>query len=148
MYGYRIRRGTRQGQITRHGTEIIEAQRDADGTPNIAFAQQIAFQLRAQVHKYFRQCRTIMPHMQVAIEGRFTADGFGFGMRKHRPLVHAMRSEEHTSELQSLMRISYAVFCLKKKIRRVNNQNNKKQDKLINSNSKTVPVKLKQRIYS
>src|SRR3546814_3193988 len=28
---------------------------------------------------------------------------------------HAARSEEHTSELQSLMRISYAVFCLKKK---------------------------------
>src|SRR3546814_9764445 len=34
----------------------------------------------------------------------------------------AIRSEEHTSELQSLMRISYAVFCLKKK--------NKKQHKL------------------
>src|SRR3546814_10754717 len=32
------------------------------------------------------------------------------------PMVgHSMRSEEHTSELQSLMRISYAVFCLKKK---------------------------------
>src|SRR3546814_7841106 len=30
-----------------------------------------------------------------------------------RPVLH--RSEEHTSELQSLMRISYAVFCLKKK---------------------------------
>src|SRR3546814_8693951 len=30
----------------------------------------------------------------------------------------ALRSEEHTSELQSLMRISYAVFCLKKKTRR------------------------------
>src|SRR3546814_3679351 len=29
--------------------------------------------------------------------------------------AHNMRSEEHTSELQSLMRISYAVFCLKKK---------------------------------
>src|SRR3546814_3244261 len=29
---------------------------------------------------------------------------------------HRARSEEHTSELQSLMRISYAVFCLKKKI--------------------------------
>src|SRR3546814_5442075 len=29
--------------------------------------------------------------------------------------LRAMRSEEHTSELQSLMRISYAVFCLKKK---------------------------------
>src|SRR3546814_1857873 len=36
------------------------------------------------------------------------------------PLISSMffvgRSEEHTSELQSLMRISYAVFCLKKKI--------------------------------
>src|SRR3546814_10027971 len=31
-----------------------------------------------------------------------------------------VRSEEHTSELQSLMRISYAVFCLKKKIKETN----------------------------
>src|SRR3546814_3223036 len=31
-------------------------------------------------------------------------------------VVAVVRSEEHTSELQSLMRISYAVFCLKKKI--------------------------------
>src|SRR3546814_4014155 len=31
-------------------------------------------------------------------------------------LLLTLRSEEHTSELQSLMRISYAVFCLKKKI--------------------------------
>src|SRR3546814_8726343 len=35
-------------------------------------------------------------------------------------MLRRLRSEEHTSELQSLMRISYAVFCLKKK---------KKQDK-------------------
>src|SRR3546814_2832161 len=33
----------------------------------------------------------------------------------------AQRSEEHTSELQSLMRISYAVFCLKKKIKTQDN---------------------------
>src|SRR3546814_4515579 len=32
-----------------------------------------------------------------------------------RPAIEEPRSEEHTSELQSLMRISYAVFCLKKK---------------------------------
>src|SRR3546814_10054719 len=32
--------------------------------------------------------------------------------------AYARRSEEHTSELQSLMRISYAVFCLKKKKRK------------------------------
>src|SRR3546814_8770093 len=36
-----------------------------------------------------------------------------------------IRSEEHTSELQSLMRISYAVFCLKNK-KRLNNIENKK----------------------
>src|SRR3546814_9965860 len=34
--------------------------------------------------------------------------------------VVQLRSEEHTSELQSLMRISYAVFCLKKKKQRTN----------------------------
>src|SRR3546814_2791487 len=39
----------------------------------------------------------------------------------------AARSEEHTSELQSLMRISYAVFCLKKKINRKNQNNNIKE---------------------
>src|SRR3546814_10641393 len=37
-------------------------------------------------------------------------------LQKHTKGVHSLlRSEEHTSELQSLMRISYAVFCLKKK---------------------------------
>src|SRR3546814_1743871 len=35
--------------------------------------------------------------------------------------VKRQRSEEHTSELQSLMRISYAVFCLKKKKQHTNN---------------------------
>src|SRR3546814_3539543 len=39
--------------------------------------------------------------------------------------VQAVRSEEHTSELQSLMRLSYAVFCLKKKKKR-----KKKTDKM------------------
>src|SRR3546814_5985947 len=35
--------------------------------------------------------------------------------RGEQPVQQRQRSEEHTSELQSLMRISYAVFCLKKK---------------------------------
>src|SRR3546814_12042944 len=42
----------------------------------------------------------------------------GFGTNRLPPWVGTLltgRSEEHTSELQSLMRISYAVFCLKKK---------------------------------
>src|SRR3546814_5354802 len=42
--------------------------------------------------------------------GHGVAKAFG-----HRRSAGIARSEEHTSELQSLMRISYAVFCLKKK---------------------------------
>src|SRR3546814_5668104 len=38
-----------------------------------------------------------------------------------------IRSEEHTSELQSLMRISYAVFCLKKKKKTTNNTHAERQ---------------------
>src|SRR3546814_8774209 len=43
------------------------------------------------------------------------------------------RSEEHTSELQSLMRISYAVFCLKKKKTQTNNKINTKNYSLLNT---------------
>src|SRR3546814_2353979 len=39
----------------------------------------------------------------------------GYGRGEMAPHSDVDRSEEHTSELQSLMRISYAVFCLKKK---------------------------------
>src|SRR3546814_10526090 len=41
--------------------------------------------------------------------------GYGRGHSVREVLDGIRRSEEHTSELQSLMRISYAVFCLKKK---------------------------------
>src|SRR3546814_8214890 len=47
---------------------------------------------------------------QSAAEARAAALKLRFGER-----IGLVRSEEHTSELQSLMRISYAVFCLKKK---------------------------------
>src|SRR3546814_2617333 len=58
-----------------------------------------------------------------------------------RPIIDATRptrSEEHTSELQSLMRISYAVFCLKKKKKNTNKRNNAKlQNKSKNTAHKT-----------
>src|SRR3546814_5180885 len=51
--------------------------------------------------------RAALPHQaRAALVVRSRTDGL------------AVRSEEHTSELQSLMRISYAVFCLKKKKKR------------------------------
>src|SRR3546814_6587038 len=46
-------------------------------------------------------------------------------VRHYRPAPdHERRSEEHTSELQSLMRIPYAVFCLKTKTKRKKNTQN------------------------
>src|SRR3546814_5789931 len=48
-------------------------------------------------------------HLEAALEPAL------FGQRAPIAIGEEQRSEEHTSELQSLMRISYAVFCLKKK---------------------------------
>src|SRR3546814_3206697 len=58
-----------------------------------------------------------------AVSRRWLHDA-GVCPQQHRPAAGSerRRSEEHTSELQSLMRISYAVFCLKKKKK----NNNKK----------------------
>src|SRR3546814_10779680 len=50
------------------------------------------------------------------------------------PARRCRRSEEHTSELQSLMRISYAVFCLKKK------KKNKKHKKQTQTDNRTIQV--------
>src|SRR3546814_2433031 len=53
---------------------------------------------------------TVVPHIESLAKGGASIaaqQAIGFGA--------TVRSEEHTSELQSLMRISYAVFCLKKK---------------------------------
>src|SRR3546814_7160244 len=83
----------------------------------------------ASLRAMYERGRTLFDHQQVAC----TVLGFQW-MSEHQRrslvrelrdevarcadrdqlLVRARRSEEHTSELQSLMRISYAVFCLKK----------------------------------
>src|SRR3546814_5438249 len=47
--------------------------------------------------------------------GELAGQGGALGDLLAGDLLLGLRSEEHTSELQSLMRISYAVFCLKKK---------------------------------
>src|SRR3546814_5796195 len=58
------------------------------------------------------------PAIRPAINSRIFSGDYGsskIGYAGRRANTEAQRSEEHTSELQSLMRISYAVFCLKKK---------------------------------
>src|SRR3546814_3580084 len=56
-------------------------------------------------------------HLSAGVEPMIRVDG---DVKR----INLPRSEEHTSELQSLMRISYAVFCLKKK------KNNKSHNKI------------------
>src|SRR3546814_5329944 len=84
-----------------------------------------------------RKPRPMTQHSPRSAVGRNRATGCGsFFLRSQdsatAPLRSIMRSqrlmkrsEEHTSELQSLMRISYAVFCLKKKIYNTENHTEK-----------------------
>src|SRR3546814_9157923 len=70
------------------------------------------------------EARTVLLGLPIVIGGQprlapyrvGTPEQEQLGLDHVEPVIPAqMRSEEHTSELQSLMRISYAVFCLKKK---------------------------------
>src|SRR3546814_8150571 len=66
---------------------------------------------------------TVFSIIGVRIQRDFGLNATQFGLLVGMPVLtgalsrlpHVIRSEEHTAELQSLMRISYAVFCLKKK---------------------------------
>src|SRR3546814_7865225 len=72
---------------------------------------------------YTTLCRSVLAYVaQEAVDvvvvykiDRLTREVTGERIRDKIAASKAKRSEEHTSELQSLMRISYAVFCLKKK---------------------------------
>src|SRR3546814_9872766 len=67
-------------------------------------------ELADQVAREIRALARFLPNIKLTI--------LSGGIAKRPQLA---RSEEHTSELQSLMRISYAVFCLKKKTRTTQN---------------------------
>src|SRR3546814_9304772 len=71
-------------------------------------------QAEVRIHD-FREIYGLFPADQAAAQsGRCLGCGNPYCEWKC-PVSNFIRSEEHTSELQSLMRISYAVFCLKKK---------------------------------
>src|SRR3546814_6548950 len=103
---------------TRRSSDLtaVQMQRDAELTQQIGHGRDVGEMRQIgetqrlvgeQRRRHQRQRRILCAaDHDFAVERRAAADP---------DLVHEARSEEHTSELQSLMRISYAVFCLKKK---------------------------------
>src|SRR3546814_1728840 len=87
--------------------------RDGQGRPQDRQGQALQLQLRQRPYARGHQGdrRSFGPGGE---EGR-DEDDQGTGEEGRGQEDRRQRSEEHTSELQSLMRISYAVFCLKKK---------------------------------
>src|SRR3546814_1528489 len=67
-----------------------------------------------QAAQWIAPVTTSIAAVMVALNGGARLTGYGFIVFAIGSIAWS-RSEEHTSELQSLMRISYAVFCLKKK---------------------------------
>src|SRR3546814_2075819 len=85
----------------------------------VARTLQVPMSFKAAMHEGDRRQSLIdlFGIAPYANEGR-GAVAFGVEKREKARFIRMVkRSEEHTSELQSLMRISYAVFCLKKKIK-------------------------------
>src|SRR3546814_5274426 len=115
--------------------EIIRAANAKKGSP---------FLDTAQAAHYVGLSRRTLEKMRVA--------GGGPRFRKHGRYVRYHiddlddRSEEHTSELQSLMRISYAVFCLKKK--KNNETSNNKTKTVYDYTVKTLMTSLTTMHYS
>src|SRR3546814_9943918 len=78
----------------------------------IGFAGQrvIESTIREKLPQGFQRAEYLLAHgmLDMVVDRRQLRDTLG-------RVIGLLRSEEHTSELQSLMRTSYAVFCLKKK---------------------------------
>src|SRR3546814_10815233 len=87
-----------------------------DTTADMGFHPfQIAFETRALPEPRMEGCQSVEQRTNV-VRRDLLRDVREPGVPRRQIFKHqSERSEEHTSELQSLMRISYAVFCLKKK---------------------------------
>src|SRR3546814_5342388 len=94
-------------QEAHHGLGIFKHQPDRVGDAHGALNKSPVRQQTPDVPKFKDQRRNKVVFLAIKLRGCRLES----------------RSEEHTSELQSLMRISYAVFCLKKKKKKHNNQN-------------------------
>src|SRR3546814_5528860 len=86
--------------------------------------------------------RSLVRHaLQPAGLGQQLAGGAVQQLREGQREQFEDRSEEHTSELQSLMRISYAVFCLKKKMKQTINQRKRLVRKISDAETRKKNIK-------
>src|SRR3546814_3172510 len=94
------------GELRHQFSQVLAAALVAQpaGDADVPVAVKVVEQLFASAGEAVHDDRAV-PAVELAHDGKEV------GMR----VALVQRSEEHTSELQSLMRISYAVFCLKKK---------------------------------
>src|SRR3546814_2467828 len=113
-------------EVELHGPALIQLHSDLNGERPLAFELREGRMGRKRLEPAAlaaarRRCINDVPAIEIIlarqrpIEIALLARQAELGERRKDPGGQAGRSEEHTSELQSLMRISYAVFCLKKK---------------------------------
>src|SRR3546814_1160702 len=99
--------------------DLVIVQRAGDVIPQVVgLADSNEDRANRENYQFPRQCPVCGSETERPVDEavrRCTAGLSCSGQRLERLIHLASRSEEHTSELQSLMRISYAVFCLKKK---------------------------------
>src|SRR3546814_6334315 len=95
------------------GLDVPFDQRRADGGRDLMRKHRLAG-ARLALHQQRAAERDRRVHRDLQVLGGDIGAGT-FKLHRAAFPIKAWRSEEHTSELQSLMRISYAVFCLKKK---------------------------------
>src|SRR3546814_7434084 len=111
MFGAYLILGRSKGGTAEAGTILTQAERLADAQSVILPYGLVAVALLVLAVII---ARFPLPAMGAATSRVSREERKHHSLWRHRNLVWG-RSEEHTSELQSLMRISYAVFCLKKK---------------------------------
>src|SRR3546814_3546107 len=107
------------GEMPRHLSSLVHYIGGGRYTPAEARMTAMALMGQAFIFRFARAALyRAMDWSEVTAEG---AAAIRQTIRAHSiAILNDIRSEEHTSELQSLMRISYAVFCLKKKKKTIN----------------------------
>src|SRR3546814_8768510 len=114
---------------TRNGFVLLTGTVQSPG--DAAEAEQLVQAFVGDDTKVLSRLRTATP-LQVNLQVRIAEVNRSLLKEINGNLLTSDRSEEHTSELQSLMRISYAVFCLKKQ------NNNKKLCNVINKHNPKI----------